>query len=150
MIECVGVDRIARPGECGNHTRVGEVSAPEEQGCVGLLESRDVPLERFVCGVIAADQPRGGRSSGILSEGGDRGCRHARVAGQAQVVVRGEVGDGVAGDDDLRTGAPVHRAERPSQPGAAQLIELVGEHVVERRIAGGDGRGDASGTGRHG
>ena len=52
-------------------------------------------------------------------------------------------------DDHLRAYTTVDRAQRPAQAGATQLIELVRQNVVERRIRGGNRRGDALGAGFH-
>src|SRR5262249_44857920 len=91
-------------------------------------EGGDLRLERQVRLEGAADEADGAGAGAILLQALDAGAHHLGMAGQAQVVVRGE-------DEDLAPALhPDHRVHRRGQnveplvsPGRAELIQLGGE-----------------------
>ena len=85
VVERVGHDRGARPGQGGDGPEVGEVARREDQAGLRRRRRRPGRLSRRCVQVGAAGhQPRPGRSGSPAHRRGRRGGRDARVAGQAR------------------------------------------------------------------
>jgi hypothetical protein len=90
VVERVGEDDVPLLGERGHHAHVGEVPGAEEQAVVRALERGQLLLQAAVDGHVAGHQPRG-PGAGAVSHRRLRGrLAHARMVGQAEVVVRAE------------------------------------------------------------
>jgi hypothetical protein len=123
VVERVGVDRVARAGEGGEGAGVGRVPAREKERPLRVLQRGQLGLEPVVQRVVAAQQAGGAGAEPLVAEDRRGRRRGARVRGEAQIVVAGEVherrgrGRRAVGRGAPQPGRrPVGRAQAATQP----------------------------------
>ena len=121
MDQRVVEDRIAALGQCRQQHAVGAVAIGEEQRALAAEEACCLRFERFVFGMVAAQQPRAARTDrNPALERVHHGILEPRAALQREVIVRREIG--AAGK---RQTAQPRRARQPRQ-----IVDLRGERSV--------------------
>src|SRR5205807_10199260 len=106
--------------EVADHRDVGEITADEDQAIIGTEELGKSPLELAVQGELAGDDAaRRGRGAVLVDRRlGSLGYRG--MAGQAEIIVAGEVDQLAAVPADGAAADPVARLEEGQQH-AAQI-----------------------------
>ncbi len=161
VVGAVHDDGVAQAGERGDDREVRHVTGGKDEGRFGVLERRQVGLQRRVGLGVAGDEAAGARAPSPSVDAGACGLLDARVVRQAQVVVRGELKDRPPADLDVRPGSRPERNEAAVQPPRLQVIERLADEVgvghafgacytsrsenVTRRCRGGLGGGFAGG-----
>jgi hypothetical protein len=125
VVELVGEDDVAPVGQCRHHAHVGEVARAEQQRGLGALERREALLEPAVDGHRARDESRGPGADAPAHRRVGRRLTHARVIGEAEVVVRAQQEDRLAVEDDAGALGPAHEAHLPEQPAVPKLGEAL-------------------------
>ena len=128
-----------RPTSAERTPTFGEVAGAEEERGLGAVERGDPLLELERLAVGADDEPRGRRACSPL-----RGPRHRlgdrRVAGEPEVVVRGEVDEPAPVALDDRPDRPVDGDEAAQQPGLLALRRAGAPGLPPRRLRSFAGR----------
>lgn len=94
-------DDIVPAEEGGNGAKSGGIAAGEGERRGSSFVVGQSLLEPMVWGEGAADQPRGAGADAIVSDRADGCAADARVVGQTEIVVRGEIDQGTAADADV-------------------------------------------------
>ena len=115
VVERVRIDDIPGLRQRGQHRQVRQVAARKVQAALGALERREAPLDGGKRLAMAPQQARPGAAAAGRRGSGER-LHHARVDGQPEIVVGGEV--------DARG-----RAQPPQQPPRAE-VRQTGAHPV--------------------
>ncbi len=94
-------------------------------------------FQRFMQGMVAADQVRGGRA-GAFARGGILQCAdHAELLGKTQIVIAAEVGQPLTVHFQLHAIAPAHHAAHPQAPLRVAELALGLDAVVQVRTGHG-------------
>lgn len=93
MVQRIGVNDIALTHECCNRTNVGHIPRGVQQREVDLLEASECVFEGLVNGVVARDEARAGGTGALGLQHCPGGLGDARIGGQSEIIVRGEVAD---------------------------------------------------------
>ncbi len=122
VVELVGEDDLAAPGERRDHPEVGQVARAEQQRALHPLERGDPLLEPAVQRHVPRHEPRRARADAPAHRRVGRRLAHPRVVGEAEVVVRAQQEDRLAVEDDARSLRTTHHAHAAIE---AELLELV-------------------------
>ena len=122
VVELVGEDRVAAAGERADHAEVGEVARAEQHARLAALERRQALLQAPVDRHRARHQPRGARADAPAHRRLGRRLAHARVVGQAEVVVRAQQQHRPAVEQH---GRPLRSADQAQAAGEAEPLELL-------------------------
>ena len=116
VVQPVGEDRVAAPGERGQDREIGEIPGRERQRArarAGPNERGELGFERRVRREVAADEMRRARADAPARRAVARGRDDVRVVGESEVVVAREGDELAAVDDDARA---LRRGERAPDP----------------------------------
>ena len=133
VVEGVGEDHVALARQRRDHARVRQVAGAEQQAGLGVLEGRQLLLEPPVDRHVARDQPRRARPRAVAHGGLGGRLAHARVIGEAEVVVRAQQQHGLPVEQHARPLRPGHAAHPPVEALVANLVEAVldvGRHAA--------------------
>ncbi len=111
-----------RAGERADHADVGEVARAEQQARLAALERRQALLQAAVDRHRPRHQPRGARADAPAHRRLGRRLAHARMVGEAEVVVRAQQQHGPAVEQHVRA---LRAADQPQPPPEAEALELV-------------------------
>ncbi len=142
MVQPVGEDRVAAPGERGEDREIGEIAGRERQRPrpgAGPHERGELGFERRVRREVAADEVRRARADTPARRAVARGRDDVRVLGETEVVVAREGNELAAVDDDARALRRGERAPDPLQsrglPRREAALEI-GDQSAGRHVAG--------------
>ena len=150
VVELVGEDDLAAPRERRHDAEVRQVAGAEQQRALRPLERREPLLEPPVQRHVARHEPRRPRARAPAHRRVRRRLAHARVVGEAEVVVRAEQQDGLAVEDHARPLRTAHHAHAAIQAERFELVQSVLQiqHVAPVYAADGSPRlGAPSGLG---
>ena len=120
MVELVGKNRVTAPGEGWCHRQIGEIAGGESQRGRKAGESGDFLFQCLMRCKVAADQMRCAttRAPSLRSRGKCLG--DFRVAGQAKVIIAGEIKQLFAVD---RNQSPAGRFKHAPAAGQASAFD---------------------------
>ena len=121
VVELVREDDLARARKRADDAQVREVPGAEQERGLSALERGELLLEPAVDGHRAGHEARRARAHAPAHRGVGGGLLHARVVGEAEVVVRAQQRDRPAVEDDVRALRTAHEARAPVQ---AETFEL--------------------------
>ena len=135
VVQLVGEDRVLPPGEGCDGAEVGQVSGREQDCLLASLVARQVSLEGAVQLAGAGDEPGSPRSCSPPQRRLPGRPAEARVACEAEVVVRAELQDPSAPDHDLGAGGARQRHRVAAEPPGLEPLQLGGDpaHRVAHR-----------------
>ena len=116
VVQPVGEDRVAAPGERGQDREIGEIPGREGQRlrpCAGANEGGKLGFERRVRREVAADEVRRARADAPARRAFARGRDDVRMIGETEIIVAREGDELAAIDDDARS---LRRGERAPVP----------------------------------
>ena len=91
VVEAVAEDRAAFPDERRREPEVCHVAGREEQRALAAGEFREFLFERVVLALVTRDEVRGARADAVQARRLDERLGHARMRGEAEVVVAAEI-----------------------------------------------------------
>ena len=148
VIQAIAEHRAALLHERGGEAEIRHVARRKQDGALAAREVREFLLERRVLGLVPGDQVRGAGADAVDARSFDEGLRHARMRGEAEIVVAAEIDARKAVELD------VGRVLRKTPHGAPPPPESAGIEVREHGREGDrrDGHRDqpfaAAGSGR--
>lgn len=122
-------DGVAPAGECRDDAQVGHVPGREDEGGPGAHEPGEVGLQGLVGLGVTRDEAAGARAPAPSVDGAACGLLDSGVAGQAQVIVGGELEDRPAAQADVRPGGRPHRHQVPQQAAGTEVVEGAADEI---------------------
>ena len=138
VVEFVGENEIFLAEDGADSARVGGESALEDDAGFDILEARDFFFELHVDLHGAGDGADGSGADAEFARRFQSSFAEARVRGQSEIVVAGEVDDALAVVGADRFLLVVQHAELEVGAARFQVVELLGE-VAELGTSGGRG-----------
>ena len=87
MIQRIRENHIVRPGECGDQSKIGQITSAKQQGARQTDKSGERTLQLIVHGKVSGHQMRRTRSRPHGMQATLQGFDDAGIVGQAKVIV---------------------------------------------------------------